>query len=392
MTRSNAFVRVLERAIMTVALRVLRPRPGAVRPPEPQGPHRALVCKWCCMGDAVVSLYALREFKRRHPEVVLDMLVSSRIAAVYRQAPEIGEVHVLPVTGRRLLLELLAPRLWLRLFSLLRALRRNRYAQFVDLELYRGTGPVLKRLIGIPYSRGFQVEGALPKHHDFEVPLPRHMPEWQCFYRVLGMEIPGAEPAPLYPRGPAVPKAAARIGIVFGSSFNWPQKKWPWEKYAELITMLARDGHSFMLLGAPGEEAEAARIKGAAAIPLSDTTGALDYAGLLREVSACDLVVGNDTGTLHVAAACGVPTVTLFGPTDPSKWNPIGSTPIFLAHLPCRPCYYLGSMPPCGHFSCLRQMEATVVAEAVRGTLARTGGKHTVGSAEDPRARIGQPD
>jgi heptosyltransferase-2 len=112
---------------------------------------------------------------------------------------------------------------------------------------------------------------------------------------------------------------------------------------------------------------------------------------LLTAVSGCDLVVGNDTGTLHVAAACGVPTVTLFGPTDPRKWNPIGSTPIFLANLACRPCYYLGSMPPCSHFSCLRQMETGIVAEAVRGILTRRPlANPTVTAAEDPRARSGR--
>jgi ADP-heptose:LPS heptosyltransferase len=385
--RSNAKIRSLERAILPWILRLLRPRPGANRPKEPAGPHRILVCKWCCLGDAVVSLYALREFKRRHPGITIDVLVSARIAAIYRHAPEIGQVYELPVTGRRLASELLSPRLWLRLLRLSRILRSNRYAQFVDLELYRGTGPILKRWLRIPFSRGFQVEGALPKHHDFEVPVPRHMPEWQCFYRVLGMDFPAAEPEPLYPRAHA-PGPRPRIGIVFGSSFNWPQKKWPWERFAELILLLAREGHACVLLGARGEEPEAARILAAANGMAEDTTGLLDYESLLRAVSACDLVVGNDTGTLHVAAACGVPTVTLFGPTDPRKWNPIGSTPVFLANLPCRPCYYLGSMPPCSHFSCLRQMETTVVAEAVRGKLAsRNPIKTSVPVVEDPRAR-----
>jgi ADP-heptose:LPS heptosyltransferase len=383
MTRSNALARTFEHAVMKWLLEALRPRPGRAPPAPPAGGHRALVCKWCCMGDAVVSLYALREFKRRHPEIAIDVLVSSRIADVYRRAPEIAEVFVLPVPGRRVLLELLDPRLWARLAAQIVRLRRKGYAQFIDLELYRGTGPVLKRLIGIPFSRGFQVEGALPKHHDFEVPLPRHMPEWQCFYRVLGMEIPAANPGPLYPRTASLPAAfarprdsaemptaRARIGIVFGSSFNWPQKKWPWERYAELITLLAREGHEFVLLGAPGEREEAGLIAGKAQGKVTDTTGTLGYAGLLREVAACDVVVGNDTGTMHLAAACGVPTVTLFGPTDPRKWNPLTSTPVFLEHIPCRPCYYLGSMPPCGHFSCLRKMEAGLVAETVRGVLA----------------------
>lgn len=392
MTRSNAFIRTLEAAAMRGVLALIRLRERErPAPVEPQGRQRVLICKWCCMGDAIVSLYAIRDFKLRHPEIVIDMLVSSRIAAVYRRAPEIRGVHVLPLTGRRLTLELLDPRLWLKLAGLLKQLRRNRYGQFIDLELYRGTGPVLKRLIGIPYSRGFQVEGALPKHHDFEVPLPRHMPEWQCFYRVLGLDIPGENPPALYPdtraSAPPAPRKGSRIGIVFGSSFNWPQKKWPWERYADLINLMAADGHGFVLFGAPDERGEAARILGrieaGAKGRVADTTGTLDYDGLKREVAACDLVVGNDTGTMHLAAACDVPTVTLFGPTDPRKWNPLGSSPVFLEHVPCRPCYYLGSMPSCSHFSCLRQMEPSLVAERIRGLLAGRGKISILGSGPD---------
>ena len=386
MTRSNALVRTLENAAMKLVLAAIRFRErGRPKPPEPRGRQRVLICKWCCMGDAIVSLYAIREFKRRNPDIVIDMLVSSRIAGVYRRAREIRGVHVLPVTGRRLILELLDPRLWIRFAALTSRLRRNRYSQFIDLELYRGTGPVLKRWIGIPYSRGFQVEGALPKHHDSEVPLPRNMPEWQCFYRVLGLDVPASPPEALYPKAASGPRGKGRrIGVVFGSSFNWPQKKWPWERYAELITLLSAEGHEFVLLGAPDEREEGGRIAAMAKGKVKDTTGTLDFEGLQREVAACDLVVGNDTGTMHLAAACGVPTVTLFGPTDPGKWNPLTSTPIFLEHVPCRPCYYLGSMPPCSHFSCLRKMETALVAERMR---ARLGAEAAKSAAEAEKNR-----
>lgn len=421
MTRSNALVRSLEHAFFRAAhsaLRIGHPRDPV---PEPIGNQTALICKWCCLGDAVVSLYAIREFKSRYPEVRIEMLVSTRIAAVYRRAPEIGDVHVLPVTGKRLLLELIDPRLWIRFLRLASMLRRRRYSQFIDLELYRGTGPILKRMLGIPYSRGFQVEGALPKHHDFEVPLPRSMPEWQCFYRVLGLEVPSSAPEALYPRparkglgNAAIPVSDSRhpanqanqanpegrrtsvIGVVFGSSFNWPQKKWPAEKYAELIGLLAPDGHRFVLFGTADEKEEAARIAALSGVAVTDTSGTLDFAGLRNEVAACDLVIGNDTGTLHLAAACGVPTLTLFGPTDPDKWNPLTSTPVFLEQLACRPCYYLGSMPPCSHFSCLRKLEADLVADKARRLLASPetapGGGSAAPEAHPDRKRISIPD
>ncbi len=322
------------------------------------------------MGDAILSLYAIREFKLRNPGVTLEMLVSSRIEEVYRNAPEIDRVHVLPVTGRRLLLELLNPGLWFRFAALILRLRRSRFAQLVDLELYRGTGAVLKRLIGIPYSRGFQVEGALPKGHDFETPRPKDMPEWQCFYQVLGMEIPPSKPAPLYPHdNGAFAGPGKRIGIVYGSSFNWPQKKWPWQYYAETMSQLAAEGHEFVLMGSGMEREEGKLIAANATGRIRDTTGTLDYHGLKREVASCDLVVGNDTGTLHLASACGVPTLTLFGPTNPRKWNGLTSTPLYIDGLACRPCYYLGSMPPCDHFSCLRKLAPSIVAERIRALL-----------------------
>lgn len=372
MTRSNGAIRVLEEAAMGMVLRILRLAGGRRAGGPPAGNPRILVCKWCCLGDAILSLYALREYLRLHPGARIEMLVSSRIAEVYRGFPGIEAVHVLPITGHRLALELASPRLWLKLAALVLRLRGRRFGQMVDLELYRPHGALLKRLLGIPWSRGFRVEGAPDKGHDVQVDRPRALPEWICFYRVLGLETPPSPPPPLFPR-PARAKGSRgpRVGLVFGSSFNWPQKKWPWEHYARTMLLLRDEGCEFVLLGTAMERAEARRIAGAAGGPVIDTTGKLDFAGLVETVSSCDVVAGNDTGTLHLAAACGVPTVTLFGPTDPRKWNPLTSTPVFLDGMPCRPCYYLGSMPPCGHYSCLRKLEPAVVADRIRERLAR---------------------
>jgi ADP-heptose:LPS heptosyltransferase len=378
MIRSNSLIRSMENLAMKTFMFFIHVlENGKPKAKAPTGRQRVLICKWCCMGDAILSLYAIREFKRVHADIDIEMLVSTRIADIYKQLPDIVRVHVLPVTGRRLLLELFNPQLWLRFSSLIFLLRRARFDQFIDLELYRGTGPVLKRLLGIPFSRGFQVEGALPKDHDFEVPRARDMLEWQCFYLILGLKIPPLNPAPLYSRTRVDSVAhEKRIGIVYGSSFNWPQKKWPWEFFAETIALLGNQGFEFLLFGDTLEKQDATRIKekchGLGINTIQDTTGTLDFSGLRRAVSSCDLILGNDTGTLHLASACGIPTVTLFGPTDPGKWNGLTSTPLFLPDLACRPCYYLGGMPPCSHFSCLRKLPPARVAEQIRTLLQDT--------------------
>lgn len=377
MTRSNALVRNLEnaaaRAFLALASALGKNR---FRADPPTRDHRVLISKACCMGDAILSLYAIREFKRLHPGLRLEMLVSSRICEVYERAPEISKVHVLPVTGRRLILELLDPRFWFRLGAMLLHLRGRRFGQFIDLELYRAHGALLKRILRIPYSRGFQVEGAPPKGHDYEVSRPKDMPEWQCFYRIFGLDLPDTPPLPLYaptPRPAVGVGGKRRVGIVFGSSFNWPQKKWPGNYFAETINLLAGPDLQFVLLGSPFEKKDALGIMAKVRGDVVDTTGALDYAGLMREVGGCDLLLGNDTGTMHLASAFGIPTFTLFGPTNPDKWNGLTSTPLFMTSVPCRPCYYLGSMPPCGHFSCLRKMEPAMVAGRIREFLGKAG-------------------
>ena len=232
--------------------------------------------------------------------------------------------------------------------------------------------PALEKADWTSLFRGFQVDGALPKYHDFEVPLPRHMPEWQCFYQVLGMEIPRTSPGhstpkELIPREPASRlrpagslaaqvRPARKQGASASSSVlpsTGPRKNGPGERYAELITLMATEGHDFILLARPMKREEGGRIAALAKGKMWDATGILDFEGLRREVAACDLVVG--TIRDHAPGrACGVPTVTLFGPTDPGKWNPLTSTPVFLdtshaGHATTwDPCLLATTFPACG--------------------------------------------
>jgi len=90
---------------------------------------------------------------------------------------------------------------------------------------------------------------------------------------------------------------------------------------------------------------------------------------LQREVAGCDMVFGNDSGTLHLAAVCGVPAITLFGPTHPVKLNALTSTPWYLKSVPRRPCWDMVSMPACSHFSCLRKMTPESVADQILSAL-----------------------
>ncbi len=366
MAKSNAHLRRCEEFISRILLSIygffyLKKKP----PSKPIG--RILLCKTCCLGDAVLTLYAIRAFKYQYPDIELHVLASRRVENVYVQSSLITQVHTLPLTGRNLVQELLQISFWVNLMRTFIRLRQLEFTQYIDFELYRSYGSFVKTLLGIPFSRGFSVTGAPDKFHDLNIERQRNIPEWECFYALLGLNIPTEKPAPIYfPLKKSMP--LKRLGIVFGSSFNWPQKKWPRENFATAIQQLGLiyPDLEIIIFGVPSENEDGKWIEThtSSILRIQNTVGQLHFNGLIEMLSTCDAVFGNDTGTMHVAAACGIPTFTLFGPTRPLKWNPLTSIPIFI-DLPCRPCYYLGSMPDCNHFSCLKQLKPEIVVAQI---------------------------
>ena len=121
-----------------------------------------------------------------------------------------------------------------------------------------------------------------------------------------------------------------------GSSFD---KRWPEKRYAELADRFARHYNATILLLRGPEEA--ALVQNIQAAMQSD---AITYAPeTIRELGAmlscCDLVVCNDSGPMHLAAALAVPTVAIFGPTDHVAWHPLSeNASIVRRDMPCWPC------------------------------------------------------
>jgi len=331
-------------------------------------PESLLLVKSCCMGDAILSLYAIREYKRLHPDIRIEALVSARIQDVYRSSPCIDIVHVLPITGFHPLREILRIAFWKEALRLVQKLYRRRFDLLIDLELYRGYGAALARVLGIPFSHGFQVPGTSANRHDFLAYRGKAEPEWQCFYKVMRLPVPTRKPEPLYPRPMESPAKnifpASKVGLVFGASANWPQKRWPLEHFAYLARELTARKITVVLFGSESERKDAQWLQ--SQVPQStDTSGQLDWNGLIGEISQCHLVTGNDTGTLHLASAVGIPVLTLFGPTSPQKWNPLTSRAYFVPDLNCRPCYYLGEMPACSHRNCLNQLRPESILQGI---------------------------
>ena len=145
-------------------------------------------------------------------------------------------------------------------------------------------------------------------------------------------------------------------------------KLWPAEKFSELASRAAEAG-----------AASVAIILGPADLGLTGCfgpfrvieTGELRLVDVARILRECDLYLGNDSGITHLAAALGLPTVALFGPTDPRVWAPRGGrVTVLKEEMPCAPCDH-GSGTSCGHSLCLEAIGVDEVLGSLTSTLRR---------------------
>jgi heptosyltransferase-1 len=120
----------------------------------------------------------------------------------------------------------------------------------------------------------------------------------------------------------------------------WPNKRWPPERYGEVAAFLrdVRGLPSFVLWG-PGEEGLAGAVveTSAGAARVAPPTGLPDVLALSRVAS---LMISGDTGPLHIAAAAGTPTISLFGPTDPHRNGPWSSDDVAISRYGACGCHY----------------------------------------------------
>jgi ADP-heptose:LPS heptosyltransferase len=133
---------------------------------------------------------------------------------------------------------------------------------------------------------------------------------------------PGDDGAALRSFGALPPLPGPIIGLHPGA--KEPARRWPPEHFAELGNILAHEiGARLVITGTAGEANLARVICDRLTVPALDLTGRTDLGGFAAVIKRLDLLVTNDTGASHLAAAFRTPSVVLFGPTRPSRWAPL---------------------------------------------------------------------
>lgn len=150
------------------------------------------------------------------------------------------------------------------------------------------------------------------------------------------------------------------LGIHAGGLFG-RAKHWGDDRYGELAERLSAEGYSVVLLTSPGERHQAAMISAATGgLPIIGGDG--DVLELAAAISHCSVIVTNDSGPLHLATALAIPSVSIFGPTDPARTVIPGATRVVRSPLPCQPCYK--RVCPLVHHQCMTDISVDEVFAA----------------------------
>lgn len=302
----------------------------------PAHPRRAVIIRPCCLGDILLTTAAVRALAEALPTTRLDYLTGAAARAGLVNNPHLTEIIELTSGPGGYL-------------AALRRLRARRY----DLALVLDRAPhwaLLTWLAGIPIRAGLDsLHRGLGLTHRVRPQPGQHEARLaQAVVASLGLPIGDAReeyrPSPaaqdriaawLGQTNPARPLVVIHPAGGINQGMTMLAKRWPAERFAELINLLQRGGATVVLTGASSDRSVLESIQ--AALP-PDGRRPCDLAGQLNLdehaalAAAADLYIGHDSGPTHLAAATGTPTVAIFGPTDPGTYAPPGDHVLVVWH------------------------------------------------------------
>ncbi len=329
-----------------------------------------LVLRFSALGDVVLTAPALDALRAAWPRARIVYAVKERLAHLVEHNPNVDEVVGLregegPLAYARRL-RALRPAAVLDLHGkirsrILRALLPGARKVVWRKRDFRDTLPV--KLALRPYRASMPFADRY--HAAVEELVGRALPRGKLQY-FLGPEDLAAADRAL--RAAGIDEARPLLGPSPGA--NWATKRWPAERFAGIARRALAQGLQVAVQGSAAE-ADLGRQVARLAPGAIDLCGKLDLRALGGFIARCAAFVANDSGPMHVARALGVPTLALFGSTDPAMFDFRGHEVLF-AGVECAPCSFFGRRRcPRGHFRCMLDLGEERAWDALAPLLSR---------------------
>lgn len=331
-------------------------------------PRKILILKPSSLGDVLQAIPVLRLLKLRFPEAQIDWWVDTASIALLQDDPDLR--RTIPFERKAL-----GSGSGIRRFvQSLAAMRREHYDWVIDLQ-----GLARSALVAWFANGALTVGVADPREgasafYDVAVPRPSphcHAVEW--YLKVLEvLQVPVHEGFVWLPPRPEISESIrnrwpiqSRKWVCVQPGARWWNKRWPIEHFEAVIRELSerRPEIGFAILGGANDADLGARLSLIAPRQTVNLTGQTTLSEMIEWLRSSSVMLTNDTGPMHAAAAMRMPVVGLFGPTDPRRTGPYGQQADSLrVSLPCSPCL----KPRCSQprpMECLYALTpATVVA------------------------------
>ncbi len=334
--------------------------------------RRILIRATNWIGDAVMSLPALRALRLRFPNAEISILAKPWVADLYRREPFCD--RLISYTANDIASK----------FQAARALGKEDFDCAILLQ-NAFEAAAIAFLACIPErigynrdARGFLLTKSIP------VPRPGEIPRHERFYylellRRAGMidAIPESNEIRLEGAPAALESGAKRfldlglrqpiIGVSPGAAYG-TAKQWLPERFADSANQLARElNASVAIFGSKGERDLCESVAASITAPVHNFAGETSLAEFIDLAAACRVYLTNDSGAMHIASALGVPTIAIFGATDDTTTGPTGSLArVIREAVECSPC--LKRECPIDH-RCMTRVSSERVAQAALDLL-----------------------
>src|SRR5512144_1435319 len=360
---------------VSVLRHALRTQGRAAARERPTLSERILVVAPSWVGDAILSEPLVARLRERDA-VAIDVLAAPWCAPVYRRMRGVRDVVENPIGHGRLGLR--------ARWTLARSLRERGYARAIVLP-NSWKSALAVRLARVPVRTGYVGEARWGLLNDARrlarERVPRLVDRFVALADEAGAPLRSAGAPVLLPDATNRAQAIAAldlggdapVAILCPGAEYGPAKRWPAEHFAALAKRFLAEGFRVWLIGSPNDRPAAAAVVAA----MGPHAGVVNLAGHTDLGTAIDLlslarvVVSNDSGLMHAAAAVGAPLVALFGSSSAAYTPPLSPhARIAKTDIACSPCFKREC--PLGHFRCMRELRPDAVYDLARGTPDRT--------------------